>query len=207
VRSPDRPAIAADGDAEIATDTAPPGSSETLGSAITREYPTLVRSAEIQVSKSGLAHGRDEIVSLADDLLSGAVARAMERADRWSPDGPVWPWIARFVANLIHERIRERARERQHVAQPALADELGSIRLANSLVDPASLAKDQLFELLDLVGEPDRSLLRLAHVDGLTGEEIARHVGMTHANVRVRLTRARKKLHREYLAAEQGDRA
>jgi len=207
VRNPVRPSLAADGDADLADGTTPDGAKDLLGAAITREYPALARSAEVQVSKSGLAQGRDEVVSLADDLLSEAVARAMERADRWNQNGPVWPWIANFVAHLILERIRERARQRQRVAQPAPADEIGSIRLTNTLVDPASLAKDQLFELLDLVGEPDRSLLRLAHVDGLTGEEIARQVGMTHGNVRVRLTRARQKLHREYVAAEQGGRA
>jgi RNA polymerase sigma-70 factor (ECF subfamily) len=178
-----------------------------LGAAITREYAALVRSAEVQVSKSGLAQGREEIVSLADDLLSEAVARAMERADRWDQNGPVWPWIASFIAHLILERIRGRARERQRVAQPASPDEIESIRHIKRLVDPASLAKDRLFELLDLVGEPDRSLLRLAHVDGLTGEEIARQVGMTHGNVRIRLYRARQKLHQEYLVAEQGGRA
>jgi RNA polymerase sigma-70 factor (ECF subfamily) len=178
-----------------------------LGAAITREYPALIRSAQIQAAKSGLVHTREEVVSLADDLLSEAVARAMARADRWNPDGPVWPWIARFVANLVHERIRERVKERQRFEWAAPADENGATDLVSTLVDPASLPRDQLFELLDLVGEPDRSLLRLAHVEGVSGEEIARQLGTTHGNVRVRLNRARKKIHREYLAAERGGRA
>lgn len=208
MRSPDRPAVAADGDddIDIATGTAHPGASELLASAITREYSALVRSAEVQVSKSGLAQGRDEIVSLAVDLLSAAVARAMERADRWNPDGPVWPWIASFVSNLIRERIRERVAERRRFGRFAADGPDGDADHLGRLVDPESLGQHRLFELLDLVREPDRSLLRLAHVDGLSGLEIAQRLGIKHGAVRVRLLRARQKFDREYHAADQGGR-
>lgn len=204
MRGPDRPTLAADGDTNAGADTTPVVA---LRAAIDREYPTLIRSAQVQAYKSRLMRSRDEVAGLADDLLSEAVARAMARADRWNPDGPVWPWIAAFVANVIRERITQRIRERRRFERAAPAGEDDAIDFVTALAKPAPFAPDRLFELLDLVEEPARSLLRLAYVNEVPDKEIARRLNITHGNVRVRLLRARQQFRRAYHAAEQGGRS
>lgn len=180
---------------------------EALGAAITREYLILVRNAEVQAAKSGLLHAGQTAASLADELLSDAIAKALERADRWNPDGPAWPWIGAFVANSIRDRIRARTRHRARVDERAVGGQHDARDLGDTLVDPASLAPDHLFELLDLVDEPHRSVLRMDVVDRLTGAEIAQQLGVSPGTARVRLTRARQKFDHEYRVAQQGGRS
>jgi len=53
-------------------------------------------------------------------------------------------------------------------------------------------------ELLGLVSEPDRQVLRLAIVEGLSGRELAAQLGITEGAARVRLHRAKQQLRRTY---------
>lgn len=180
---------------------------EALGAAVTREYLTLMRNAEVQAARSGLLTPGQTAAGLADELLSDALTKAMPRAERWNPDTLAWPWIAAFVANSIRDRIRERKQRRARIDEHTSTDQDERHDGASVMIDPKSLAPDHLFELLELVPEPHQSLLRMAEVDRLTGGEIAQALGISHGSVRVRLMRARRKLSEEYLIAQQGGRS
>lgn len=180
---------------------------EALRAAITNEYPSLLKTTQMMASKARLAARGESVTALAEDILSEAVTRAMSRADRWSPDTLARPWIAAFVAHIILERQRALGSDRQRFQQTAAsADEHAETSILDRLIDPNSLTQDHLFELLDQVSEPDRTLLRLAYVEREPQVDIARRLGITDGALRVRLTRARQRFVREHRDADQGGR-
>lgn len=68
-------------------------------------------------------------------------------------------------------------------------------------------AATMLYELLDELGERDRTLLILFELEELPGREIAELLGMPERNLWAALHRARERLRRAYVAryGEQGD--
>jgi RNA polymerase sigma factor (sigma-70 family) len=188
--------------AEAAVATEP---AQALSAAIDRVYPELRKTVEILVFKAGLARHADEVTEVAGEVLAEAVARAMERADRWRPETSPRPWIARFAVNVIHERRRQAGQDRRHVVRVAgpAVDQNG---LLGSVPDPASLGSDRLVELLDLVAEPERTLLRRAYLDHQPQAEIAESLALNGGTLRVRLLRARQRFITAYLAAERGEK-
>jgi RNA polymerase sigma-70 factor (ECF subfamily) len=176
-----------------------------LSAAIDRVYPELRRTVEVLVHKAGLGRHADEVAEVAGEVLAEAVARAMERADQWRPETSPRPWLARFAVNVIHERRRQAWRDRRRfvrAAEPA-DDQNGPL---GSVPDPATLGSDRLVELLDLVAEPERSLLRRAYLDHEPQAEIAESLALNGGTLRVRLLRARQRFIAAYLAAERGDK-
>lgn len=194
------PAPASEPASEPASDAAP-----ALAAAIAQAYPGLQKTAAVYVWRAGLARSREHAAELADEVLADAVARALERADRWRPDIGTHPWIARFAAHVVLERQRSAGQAARRFVRPDDDAHPGGDPL-EQLLDPATLGRDQLFELLDLVPEPDRSLLRRAYVDHEPQVEIARGLGITHGALRVRLTRAKQRFTRAYHAAERGEK-
>ena len=57
-------------------------------------------------------------------------------------------------------------------------------------------AHNELHELIALLPEPDRSIVRL-HLEGYGYSEIAKQTGLTKSNVGVRLSRAKERLRKE----------
>lgn len=186
---------------------------DALVSAIEQVYPELLRSVELQVQRAELAHGYAAVREAAEEIIAEATARALQRVDRWEPDRGTRPWVARFAANIIKELCRAAKAERTHRAhsqQAAAAGNTddsaaGSPDPLDRLVDLASLTRDRMIELAELVSPAEWVLLRLAHVDELTGAEIAARVGVTEGAARTRLSRAKDRFRAAYRLAEFGE--
>lgn len=178
---------------------------QALAAAITQAYLDVRKTVKVYVLKAGLAREPDHVAELAGEVLDEAVARAMAHADRWRPERGTHPWIAAFAANIILERRRQAGLERQRRARSA-NHPAADTDVLDSLVDPGTVGRDRLFELLDLVGEPARTLLRRAYVDHEPQAEIARSLGVDDGTLRVRLLRARQRFISAYTAAERGER-
>ena len=131
----------------------------------------------------------------ADDMTQDTFLRAYKALDTFRAGAPMAPWLCRIAINLSLNQLKRRKRT----------------------VSLDQAAGGAALELPDLSGEPQRHLLRderqqqlrgailallpqqraiieLRHFQELSYDEIAQALGISVANVKVRLFRARKRL-------------
>ena len=136
------------------------------------EFPGLARALYLVVGDSEEAH----------DLAQSAMVRMLERWDRVtsleSPKG----YLYRVAFNLNKTRLRHLIRSRR----------FESTRSPDAR-DPADVAgaRIDVRRALRAMSPRDRKILVLADWLGMSGDEMARVLNLSHGNVRVRLHRAR----------------
>lgn len=175
----------------------------------------LLSAIRLYVLRGGLARGAD-VSDVAAELLCETAIEALEHSDRFDPERRPMAWLLGIAANLVKRRRAQDALH--HRREPLLADLAGAD-------DPDADPLDALFRsplpgpeesvladagaraLLALVPEEDARVLRLAVIHELSGEEVARELGITPGAARVRIHRARTRLRQAWLkthAAEEG---
>jgi RNA polymerase sigma-70 factor (ECF subfamily) len=125
---------------------------------------------------------------LADEAVHTTMLKAWRAAATFDPTHDLAPWlyaIARRVAIDIHRR-------ESRAAVPAqLADD-------DVAVEPVSLSRTwQAWEVraaVDKLPAPERDVVRLGHLEGLTHREIADHLGIPVGTVKSRSARAHRRL-------------
>jgi RNA polymerase sigma-70 factor, ECF subfamily len=128
---------------------------------------------------------REDVEDLAQDVF----LKLFTRIDQVRPDENFSGWLARVTVNTCYDELRKTRRRKtametygpQPFSEPSVApveaDAYGKARVALQNLDPKL-----------------RIPLILKEVEELSIEEIARTMGLTQTNVKVRLFRARKKL-------------
>src|SRR5215467_2260097 len=128
---------------------------------------------------------REDVEDIAQDVF----LKLFARIDQVRPDENFPGWLARVAVNTCYDELRKTRRRKvaletfgpsrvsEPVVMPAEPEEFGKARLALEALDPKLK--------LPLV---------LKEVEEMSVEEIARTMGITQTNVKVRLFRARKKL-------------
>jgi RNA polymerase sigma factor (sigma-70 family) len=128
---------------------------------------------------------REDVEDLAQDVF----LKLFTRIDQVRPDENFSGWLARVTVNTCYDELRKTRRRKtametygpQPFSEPSVApveaDNFGKARVALQNLDPKL-----------------RIPLILKEVEELSIEEIARTMGLTQTNVKVRLFRARKKL-------------
>ncbi len=128
---------------------------------------------------------REDVEDLAQDVF----LKVFSRIDQVRPDENFSGWLARVAVNTCYDELRKTRRRktametfgpspfREPSVAPTEPDCYGSARQALQSLDPKL-----------------RIPLILKEVEELSVEEIARTMGLTQTNVKVRLFRARKKL-------------
>lgn len=135
----------------------------------------------------------------ADDLTQETFIRAHHRLKDLKDPAALEAWLYRIATNICYDY----SRTREH-RQPALP--LASLTQDESqlVADEVALRSDQLLEqnemsdcvlgfLTDLP-DPQREVILLHDLQGLTSPEIAEALGLTVDNVKIRLHRARARL-------------
>lgn len=90
------------------------------------------------------------------------------------------------------------------IGRNAIIDTLRRTRETEPLPEHMELPGDdrtlinELHEQIDLLNEPDRTIVRL-QLQGYSYEEIAAEVGLTEKNISVRLVRIREKLRKAFI--------
>jgi len=125
----------------------------------------------------------------ARDAVQEAFIDAWRHLPRFDLDRPFYPWLYALVRNRCYKRLaiaRARAEKAAMlvVAQPGETDRA-----------------EEVNEALLALSPPDRELLLLKHLDGLTYDELSRRLGIPPGTVMSRLHHARRRL-RELLGAE-----
>lgn len=152
----------------------------------------IVRAARRLLSPRMEYSHRTELANAAAEVAADAEALALSKAASYDKSrGSVVVWIHGFVRKLVQQKF---GRRRKNHGDRSLAD----------LADASPSAQDKVIreserravhEALALVAALDRRLVELTYFDGLPSEEVARIVGISATNVRVKLCRLRKELH------------
>jgi RNA polymerase sigma-70 factor (ECF subfamily) len=128
---------------------------------------------------------REDVEDLAQDVF----LKVFARFDQVRPDENFPGWLARVTVNTCYDELRKARRRKiametygpevaaEQTLPPPEPDSFGKARLALQRLDPKL-----------------RIPLLLKEVEEMSVEEIARSMGLTETNVKVRLFRARKKL-------------
>lgn len=137
------------------------------------EFPGLTRALFLVVGDSEEAH----------DVAQSAMVRVLERWDRVASLDSPKAYLYRVAFNLNKRRVRRLIRSRA----------LENARALDAR-DPADVvgARTDVRRALQAMSPRDREILVLADWLGMNGEEMARILGLSHGNVRVRLHRARE---------------
>lgn len=173
----------------------------------------LTDSIRVYVNQFGLAHG-DDAHSLAREIFQDVAVEAIEHADRFAVERRPLPWLLGIALNMVKRRkVADAKRARRELTSSAIALPLDDTQIDASLPEEAAdrLAAEQFTRieddaeaeaLLALVPEADREVLRLAIVEGWSGESLARKLGTSPVAARVRLHRALARLRIAWFAHE-----
>jgi len=128
-----------------------------------------------------------------EDLVQEVFVIAQQRLPSFRGEAQLQTWLYGITANVVrHERRRQRWRrwlggdwERAAEDQPEAAP-LPSEQLEQRQAD------QQVYAILDGLSEKYRTALIMFEIEGLPGDEVAQLLGITTANLWVRLHRARQ---------------
>ena len=142
----------------------------------------------------------------ARDIMQDTYLRAYRSIGSFRSDSSFTTWIYRIAANCASTHLRKR----QHRNERALefdVETLGNVATAPSDSDPeiASESTEDRQRLIAALGRLPfslRSVVVLGDVYDLSHEEIATELKISRAAVKVRLHRARKRLHDELFVTE-----
>lgn len=146
-----------------------------------------------------LAHVLVRDPALADDLAQDTWVAALRSPPK--QQGPLKPWLATILRNLVRERARgnERRARREQASPPPAA--------AEPVEDLAQRAEAQrlLVEFVLELPQHYRDVVLLSYFEGLSGPEIADRLGVPEVTVRSRLKRGLDQL-RERFDRKYGER-
>ena len=135
----------------------------------------------------------------AEDLTQETLARMHQRLPGLKEWAALEAWLYRIATNLCYDDFRRR--EHRSPLLPLTSLQPGC---DPSTREEAPLRPDQLLERSDMsdcvlrflsgLPDPQREVLLLHDLQGLTGPEIADRLGVSLANVKIRLHRARARL-------------
>jgi RNA polymerase sigma factor (sigma-70 family) len=135
----------------------------------------------------------DEVV----DLVAAVWLEVVASIDRFDPKrGKAVPWILGIGANLCASDARRRAREREaanRLTGQRVLEEDEYARLEREL-DAAAVAP-QILEAFEQLPPSERAIAELTLVDGLSPTEASAALGIRPSAARMRLARAKRKLH------------
>jgi RNA polymerase sigma-70 factor (ECF subfamily) len=132
----------------------------------------------------------------AEDIVQETFCRAWRSMTSFRGESKLLTWLCRIAANLCVDYRRSPGRRiytnsdtevYQGLNNPLMSPRAGSM-------ESGSIARQALLEALDTLPTSHRMLVILCDVQGFTCEEAAQVLQCSSISVRVRLSRARKKL-------------
>jgi RNA polymerase sigma factor (sigma-70 family) len=132
----------------------------------------------------------------AEDLAAEVFVRAFGARGRFRPGSGARPWLLGIATNLAAGERRRIGREARAVGRlGSRREDIGETDALLSRVVAVSMAED-ISASVRALPRKERTALLLSALGGLSIREIALVVGSPEATVRVRLHRARRRLHR-----------
>lgn len=135
----------------------------------------------------------------ADGLTQETFLRVHQRLGELKAPAALESWLYRIATNLCYDRLRQR--EHRHPMLPLTSPEAETIAAD---ADEQQLRPDQLLEqgemsdcvlqFLTQLPDAQREVILLHDLEARSGPEIAEQLGISLANVKIRLHRARVRL-------------
>lgn len=158
-------------------------------------FPTDVEACIEPMRRYARVLTRD--AAAADELVQDALLRAYERAASYRRGGPLKPWLLSILHNLHVNQRRRASVEARAIEQ---------LELQTRAADEG-LSADQAITLQEVnrryqaLPEPQRAVLHLTVVEGLSYREVADALAVPIGTVMSRLSRARAALRAPEAAA------
>ncbi len=141
---------------------------------------------------------RISIRARAEEVLQAAFLKLHRSRHLYDPRQPFGPWFFKLLQNVLNDALRS---ERRNPVRPGaeeatgalenMADPSASPEAAGNAQGASSLLAASLLERLDA---PQRKLLELRYLRGLSFDAIAGTLGITAASARQRVSRAVRRL-------------
>ena len=126
-----------------------------------------------------------------EDLVQETFVRAWRGLAGWKPEKPFLHWLKRIAVRVGLEFCR---RNKRSPFSRLAADETILDRLADEGKEDGRAASDEVQFILGQIPADDRALIILLHLEEMPMAEIARNLGWTLPNTKVRAFRARRRL-------------
>ena len=123
----------------------------------------------------------------ADDLLQGALERALNHLEQWQPDTRLDSWLYTIVRHAWIDELRSRARRERTLDDAADSE---------SIPDPGGDASGTLSvdQAMARLTEDQRLAVALVLIEGLPYKEAAQIIGVPMGTLTSRLARGRQAL-------------
>jgi RNA polymerase sigma-70 factor (ECF subfamily) len=148
-----------------------------------------------------------------EDIVHDVFVVAQRRWPEWRGDAEISTWLYAIAVRVVQDRRRARRRWRflPWVRREAERGWPSSLSPQAPQATPVDLVERQadlalLYDLVDELPEKHRTALLLFEVEGLSGDEIARLLGTSVANVWARVARGRAAVLRRLDERRGGDR-
>lgn len=152
-------------------------------------FAELVREYRPQL----LGHARRKLgcPEAAEDAVQEALVRALRAMPRFNGNYLVGPWLHRILSNVCNDEGNRQRREGEKTERYASNDK--ALNPPSSIEDELGLDIDdaELADAVDNLSEQYREALMLRFVEELSYEEVAAKAGVSEANARARVSRAR----------------
>lgn len=144
----------------------------------------------------------------AEDLVQRTCVKALENAHRYQPENRLRSWLFRIEHRAWLNLLRSRRVRQDFAQQSVIAGQESGTSSQNSLqgqghqgqmgeqaeTPESTLELQQLLAAVEALSEPQRVVVILVCVEGLTYEEAAQVLDVPMGTVMSRLSRARKQL-------------
>jgi RNA polymerase sigma factor (sigma-70 family) len=138
------------------------------------------------IGKSAL-HGQHDL----DDFTHTVIVAALASRERLRPASHIKAWIA----GIAHNTARHWNRKREPAFAADLPEGTFPVPPVDELIEENE-RRQRVIEALSTLGPDERDLLRSYYLDGLSHDELEQRHLVSHAALRMRLTRARRSLRR-----------
>ena len=192
---------------------------------IEQNYQTLENTIKAKVSqaiknfgyKFDLSHKPDCINTIATEILQNTVETVLKKSEEFDLNRSAFPWILQIAMYKYKGWQRDITRNSERVipirklssSKNNLPEEelLGILHKSSQ----SSNAEDSIMleDLLSLVNQSDRKILKLAFIDDLNGKNLAAALGVSEGNAYTKKHRALTKLKKAYIQTNsdcQGDK-
>lgn len=140
----------------------------------------------------------------AEDMVQEAYLKLWKRRDELPTDiANLEAYCVTLVKHVCHDTLRL-AHLEEDGRPPEELPIVGNTNVAHEVE-----LKDEAHQVMTLIGQlPDqqRQIMQMRDVEDLAYEEIEKATGLTSANIRVLLSRARKKIREQFLAIRNYER-
>lgn len=182
---------------------------EKLEEAIEQFEENLLMDIRMYLRKLKLPASKEH----TEEIFSVVKITALKNAGNYDPDCSARAWLRQAAFYKIQHLYRDGKKQPPTTSISEAAQKFGfegNIEIASeselfNYLEQKSVERffreNQLKadEILSVVNEKDRKILRWSFVDGFSNKEIAAHLGISENAADVRLSRARNRLQREFL--------